>query len=373
MLHLHALTPGDHFSPRTGSAVATVVHGLAQHTSPRPCVLVAEGTYPERYPSADVIEYPLSRSAFDRTRRAKAADVLRARIGAARVGDRQLHHQLVAHQDQWPPCVVMAHNMPALVPMIAAQHRPVLYAHNELLRTYTRREAEQILAHADRIIAVSNFTADGIAARAPRIAHKVRVVPNGVDPEVYSLPRRPREGPLRVGFVGRVIPSKGVHLLVRAAMRLNRPDISLTVRGSQGFAADDPLSRYELRLRRLAHKLPGEVRFVAFRPPGLLPAIYSGLDVVVVPSLINEAFGLTVLEAMAAGAAVIATDSGGLPEAAGGAATLIARGDVDMLAQALAWFADDPAACAEQGRAGRSRAARQTWARSAHELQRALD
>src|SRR5690606_35418111 len=57
---VHVITPGDHFSPRTGSAVPTVVDGLSRHARPdrpRPAVVVAAGTYPDRYDSAEVLEY----------------------------------------------------------------------------------------------------------------------------------------------------------------------------------------------------------------------------------------------------------------------------------------------------------------------------
>ena len=57
---VHVITPGDHFSPSTGSATVTVVNGLSAATPPnrpRPAVVVATGTYADRYDSADVIEY----------------------------------------------------------------------------------------------------------------------------------------------------------------------------------------------------------------------------------------------------------------------------------------------------------------------------
>src|SRR5690606_41112152 len=59
-MYLHAITPGDHFSPRTGSAVPTVVDGLSRGAgpaSPASGVLVARGTYPDRYDSAVAVEY----------------------------------------------------------------------------------------------------------------------------------------------------------------------------------------------------------------------------------------------------------------------------------------------------------------------------
>ena len=59
MRQVHVITPGDHFSPSTGSAIPTVVDGLCRFRPdgvPRPAVAVARGTYPDRYDSADIIE-----------------------------------------------------------------------------------------------------------------------------------------------------------------------------------------------------------------------------------------------------------------------------------------------------------------------------
>jgi glycosyltransferase involved in cell wall biosynthesis len=82
---------------------------------------------------------------------------------------------------------------------------------------------------------------------------------------------------------------------------------------------------------------------------------------------------LTVLEGMAAGAAVIASDIGGIPEACGGAATLVAPGDERALADAVSALADDEPGLRRLQRAARERALQRDWRVVAAELDGLLD
>ncbi|MEK8227855.1 glycosyltransferase [Oerskovia sp. M15] len=105
----------------------------------------------------------------------------------------------------------MAHNAPQLVPLVdGTLHLPVLYAHNQLLRTYGRRELVRTLAPVHRIVCVSGFLADETASLLPpTLRDRVVVVHNGVDAESGQAERAPRGDVLHVVFVGRMIPDKG--------------------------------------------------------------------------------------------------------------------------------------------------------------------
>ena len=152
MRHVHLITPGDHFSPRTGSAIPTVVHGLCASTpagDPVPAVLVARGTYPDRYPSAEVVEYPLVQG----RRTDRYADPALGRIGFGRPGARRVLAPALAAQHGWDASIVLAHNLPQAIALVdAARHAPVLYAHNDLLRTYSAGEAAAALSAAAAIV-----------------------------------------------------------------------------------------------------------------------------------------------------------------------------------------------------------------------------
>ncbi|MGN7704259.1 glycosyltransferase family 4 protein [Cellulosimicrobium sp. 22601] len=366
---VHVITPGDHFSPRTGSAVPTVVDGLSRHAraeGPRPAVVVAAGTYPDRYDSAEVLEYaPAAPRRSDRW-----LDAAAGRLGLARPGARRVLGATVSAQDGWDPAVVLAHNAPALVPLVHAdRHVPVLYAHNQVLGTWSARDAGRALDPAGAIVCVSDHLADAVAGRLPvRLRDRVRTVHNGVDAAAFAVARPPRGDTLRVVYVGRVIPDKGVHVLLDAVVALGRRDVEVTVLGRPGFAADAPLTAYERSLRRTAGRAAGPVRFGSFVPRTELPARLAEADVVVVPSTWPEPFALTALEGMAAGAAVVASAVGGVPEAVGDAGILVPPDDAASLASALEALADDPRALDRAARAAVEHARLHDWRASAARL-----
>jgi glycosyltransferase involved in cell wall biosynthesis len=223
-MYLHAITPGDHFSPRTGSAVPTVVDGLSRSAAagaPTSGVLVARGTYPERYDSAAAVEYapraPLPLGRY--------LDAATSRLSLPRFSARRVLGATVADQGLWEPSVILAHNAVQLVRSVRGPHVPVLYAHNELLRTYGRAEAGRALDPAPLLVCVSHYIAGVTAERLPaHLRDRLVVVPNGVDS--YSSPRAPRARGerLHVVFVGRTIADKGPDLLLEAARRLGRDD-----------------------------------------------------------------------------------------------------------------------------------------------------
>lgn len=370
--HVHLITPGDHFSPLTGSAIPTVVHGLASAapTQERDGVLIARGTFADRYESAAALEYePVPTSSAYRY-----LDPLAARLGLPRYGARRSYTAALAAQESWSPSVVLLHNAPQAVPSVSARHRRVLYAHNQLLRTYGRQEASRTLGPVDTIVCVSHYLAEQTAGYLPRtLARRISVVPNGVSAADFDVPRRPDEdGRLRVAFLGRVIPDKGAHVLIDAVGRIGRADISLTIIGRPGFARDAPLTEYERGLRRASREFRSAVRFASFLTRKELPAVLSATDVLVVPSLWPEPFGLTALEGMAAGAAVVASDVGGLPEAMGGAGILVAPGDAGALAEVLEGLANDEGRLSRLQAVGRERAAEMSWEYARAQLAEAL-
>lgn len=359
---IHLITPGDHFSPLTGSAIPTVVHGLAGEIPPgqkRAAVLVARGTYAERYGSADIIEY----DTIAGRRADRYIDPVAGCLGLPRPGARRSAAVALTAQTNELESAFLLHNAPQAVGLVDGGNQSVLYAHNELLRSYSRREVRRALGRVDAIVCVSRYLAERTARHlGPSLRERLHVVPNGVNAAEFELPRaRDEHGRLRVAFLGRVIPDKGVRVLIDAVRSLGRVDIDVTVIGRAGFAGDDPLTAYERELRRAAREVVGRVRFASFVPRPHLPAVLSETDVLVVPSLWPEPFGLTALEGMAAGAAVVASEVGGLPEAVGGAGILVPPGDAHALAGVLEALADDDSTLQRAQQASRSRAEAMSW------------
>jgi glycosyltransferase involved in cell wall biosynthesis len=103
-----------------------------------------------------------------------------------------------------------------------------------------------------------------------------------------------------------------------------------------------------------------------------LHALYSAASVVWFPSR-YEGFGMPVIEAMACGAAVVASDASSLPEIAGDAAILVDPADADAHTRAIHDLLTDTSARAEFSRAGRAKAAGFTWKNSAEQLRHHFD
>lgn len=161
-----------------------------------------------------------------------------------------------------------------------------------------------------------------------------------------------------VGCFGRIRAQKGVDLLVEAALRLlpDRPAVQVVFTGRvtaehQAFADD-------LRVRIAAAGLGERIRFLGERPWEEITALYPCLDLFVAPAR-WEGFGLTPLEAMAAGVPVVAARVGAYEALIreGETGSLIPPGDADALTAALARWLDDPAARAAAGRAARAHVA----------------
>jgi len=185
-------------------------------------------------------------------------------------------------------------------------------------------------------------------------------LPLGFDPALFrpdpadraAMRARLRVTAPVVAFFGRALPRKGPHLLVEALLRLaNRPWHLLLDEAAPGDAYLGSLHR------RLADAgLTGRV--VAFRASHAeMPGYMRAADIVVVPSQWEEQYGRVAAEAMACGAAVVASPRGALPEILGEAGLLVPAEDTARLAATLAMLLADAGRRAALGCAAAARAA----------------
>lgn len=180
---------------------------------------------------------------------------------------------------------------------------------------------------------------------------RIDVIHNGVDPARFNPVETREPGNPRIASVGLIYPLKGQLDLVEAAaiVAAERPEVGFDIFGS---ASDD---EYFTECQQRAREL-GLENTVRFRGTTKTPwAVYQQADVVVLPS-ISEAFPYAVIEAMLCGAAIIATDVGGVAEALSGCGVLVRPVRPDDMAAAILKLLNDPAERRRLGAAARARA-----------------
>lgn len=231
-----------------------------------------------------------------------------------------------------PGAVVTVHDVvpwthpETLTPRGVAWHRKVI--------SRAAREARALVVPTQ---AVASQLADCVRVEVP-----VHVVPNGVT-RLVGTP--PGDLPGRyVLAIGTIEPRKGFGLLVRATERLRVP---LVVIGPRGWGDVDLSAPHVTLLGRVSD--------------ARLASVLAGATVLAAPSL-AEGFGLPVLEAMAAGVPVVHSDDPALVEVAGGAGTVVRRGDLASLTEGLRSALADPRHTVE---AGITRASEFTWEKTA--------
>ncbi len=261
------------------------------------------------------------------------------------------------------PTIVTLHHPITRDRRLEMDHAPTRRKRWSVGRWYSFvRMQSRVAARMPRIVVVSESSIRDIHADMGVGYDRMRLVPVGVDPDLF----RPRPEVARVP--GRLITTasadvaiKGLAYLLEAVAKLRTErDVSLTVigRAKPGKSMD------------LIHALDltDHVHFVSGVTDERIVELYAEAELAVVPSL-YEGFSLPAIEAMVTGTAVVATDGGALPEVTGrDGETVLAchAGDAGALAATIRRGLDDPELRARVGAAGRQRVLeRWTWRRCA--------
>lgn len=186
--------------------------------------------------------------------------------------------------------------------------------HNDIQRRIHNLE-ERLVKSADAVICCSNYMVEEIVRLFGITRRNVFSIPNGVDPANLGIPRQlvpgekePYSSEKTILFIGRLVPEKGVQVLLEAFFILLQQfsDLKLLVGGT------GPYSEY-LKTRAGEMGLGGKTEFLGFLGEEQRNYHLKQADVAVFPSL-YEPFGIVALEAMAAQIPVIVSDTGGLSE-----------------------------------------------------------
>ncbi len=291
--------------------------------------------------------------------------------------------------------IVHLHSLAGLAPLLRRLLPEVvlgLHIHDHALADFAPGWGRRCLRATDFALACSDYVAQRTRRRLGGGLPPVHVLHNGVDARFLGNRARPAAS-RRILFVGRLAPEKGVHLLLAAFARIagEFPDATLDLVGPTDPSPpefvdpwrSDPLlvplashlarpAGYAAELRRLAAPLGGRIRFLGPVDNLRLPALLADAGVLAMPSLWHEPFGIPVIEAMAAGLPVVASEAGAFPETVvpGETGMLVPRGDGEALAAALARLLADGGLRQRLGEAGHARVReRFTWDRQVERLE----
>jgi glycosyltransferase involved in cell wall biosynthesis len=236
--------------------------------------------------------------------------------------------------------------------------------------------ARYTVRRADRLLAISDFTARYVERLAP--GRPVTVMHLGTDRERFSPADGDRKVEIRrrlgipvdafvVLTVRRLFYRNGLDTLLEAAVELrDRPDLHVVIGGAGP-------ERREIE-ERIGRDGLTNVQLTGFIPDDDLPDYYRAADVFVLPTRTAEGFGLVLMEAAASGVAAISTDSGAPREIIDDGVTglLVPPGSPHELAAAIARLHDAPELLAAMSRAAYAKSSEFTWDRSIDILERVL-
>lgn len=234
------------------------------------------------------------------------------------------------------------------------------WSEKDRLYRLARPVGRAVMKRLDVAIAVGTDCASYHAAAIGVPVSRFTVVPNGVHVGRFAAPARPREmsRPPRLLFVGRLEPRKGLPVLIRAFVMLkaHHPDAQLKVIG------DGPERAESAAL--LPAAMRDDVEWLGNIDNDLTPAHYAQADIYCSPARGGESFGIVLIEGMAAGAAVVASDIIGYDAVVrdGVDGILVPPSDPPALAAALRDLLDDEPKRFALAEAGNERAKDFDWA-----------
>lgn len=265
------------------------------------------------------------------------------------------------------------HHIPRLrrTPVLATVMDIIPLRHPEWVsNSLARRPMNWLFARLARdaahVITISEFSAGDIAdgLRIPR--ERISAIPLGVDPsffhavgeqEAHAVLQRYGLRPGYFLFVGTLQPRKNVDRILQAHAALPqavREAHPLVIAGRDGWGTQALMQRLQQAIAA------GHCRWLKYVPQTELPTLLRQSQALVYPSLF-EGFGLPIIEAFAAGTAVISSNTTSIPEVAADAALLVDPRSVEHLREAMVAVASDPQLRAELVRKGALRANRFSW------------
>lgn len=241
----------------------------------------------------------------------------------------------------------------------------IVHLHNDFLNANTRH-AKEILDKCHRVLTVSDY----INSRVSTIykSDKIRTVHNGINLKAFTQQSQNvitrdqlgfSEDDFILVFSGRIIPEKGVDKLIDAMIMLrDNSKIKLMIIGNSFFGNEENDDPYIAELKEKASPIIDNILFTGFVPYQNMPNYLRISDVAVIPSIWDDPFPTTVLEAQAIGLPIISTYKGGIPEEVSTDNAILINVDdlfVENISRTIKYLYDNPDSRQEMKTASKER------------------
>ncbi len=225
--------------------------------------------------------------------------------------------------------LIQVENRPTFIPHVrkAFPNSTIVLSLHSLtfMSRLSRKRANAILRQVDGVTTVVSFLSQTMKRRYPRHAHKFKSAILGVDTEKFhtrsaAFQRKLRKkwkvnGTYNVLFVGRIVPKKGLHILLKAVAKVKkREGKTRLIAVGASWPGHKQETAYMRKVRLLSRRLGVPIRFTRYIPPSRVQDMYQLGDVFVCPTQYQEGFCTVNSEAMASGIPVIASKRGGIQE-----------------------------------------------------------
>jgi glycosyltransferase involved in cell wall biosynthesis len=268
--------------------------------------------------------------------------------------NQSLGYGLLAIKRMGLPVIATIHHPITVDRRLEMEHAPSLYKKLTLRRWYAFTDMQtRVASRLERVITVSENSFKDIAHDHKVDPDRMRVVPVGVDPDLFlPVPGITRTPGMLITTASADVAMKGLRYLLEAVakLRTERPEVTLTVIGRPKEGGESARTIAELGL-------DDAITFVSGVTDQRIVELYSEAEAAVVPSL-YEGFSLPAIEAMSCAVPLVATTGGAIPEVVGPdgvAAFSVPPADSGALAAKIGWVLDNPAAAAVVGHQGRQR------------------
>lgn len=210
----------------------------------------------------------------------------------------------------------------------------ILHLHNDVLNSQT--QYHDIIGNSfKKVLTVSDYIKTKVSTTCP--VNRIMTVYNGINIQNFTKPNTTLNrkdfgfspDDFIIAFSGRMTKDKGIAELFNAIFQLqDYPQIKLMALGSNFFENASKEDAFLQELKNMAKQIENRIVFTGFVPYSMVPAYLHIADIAVLPSMWEEPFGLTIVEAMASGLPLITTRCGGIPEICEGVATIVERKDI---------------------------------------------